>query len=77
VQEGRRTGIEILKFTVTDDDKAENGAPFTFDIVGGNNEGEFHVDSRGILFTAGKLSKQVKKYVSLIFLYVYALVLPL
>lgn len=61
VQEGRRTGIEIMKFVVNDQDKTENGAPFTYDIIAGNNEGEFHVDNKGVLFTAGKLSKQVKE----------------
>ena len=59
LQEGRRTGIEILKFVVTDLDTANNGSPFTFDIVAGNNDGEFHVDNNGVLSTAGKLSKQV------------------
>ncbi|XP_076446580.1 protocadherin Fat 1-like isoform X2 [Babylonia areolata] len=61
VQEGRRTGIEILTFTVTDLDTSDNGAPFTFDIVAGNKDGEFHVSSKGVLSTAGKLSKQVKE----------------
>ena len=48
-----------MAFVVTDLDTPDNGSPFTFDIVAGNNEGEFHVSSSGVLSTAGKLSKQV------------------
>ena len=49
-----------MKFTVTDFDTSDNGSPFTFDIVAGNSDGEFHVDNDGVLSTAGKLSKQVR-----------------
>ncbi|GFN75010.1 fat cadherin [Plakobranchus ocellatus] len=60
VQEGRRTGIEILTVSVTDVDLPENGRPFHFEIVEGNKNGEFHIDSSGLISTAGKLSKHVK-----------------
>ena len=52
-----------MKLVVTDLDTADNGAPFTFDIVAGNDDGEFHVNNKGVLSTAGKLSKQVSFFV--------------
>ncbi|XP_076467657.1 protocadherin Fat 1-like [Babylonia areolata] len=61
VQEGRRTRIEIITFKITDQDTADNGSPFVFDIVAGDDYREFHISSEGILFTAGKLSKQVNE----------------
>ncbi|XP_041359153.1 protocadherin Fat 1-like isoform X2 [Gigantopelta aegis] len=60
VQEGRRVGIQILQFSVTDDDQPENQGPFSFDIIRGNDDEEFHVNAIGILSTAGKLNKQIK-----------------
>ncbi|GFR97028.1 fat cadherin, partial [Elysia marginata] len=60
VQEGRRTGIEILSVSVTDEDLPENGGPFHMEIVEGNQNGEFHIDNTGLISTAGKLSKHVK-----------------
>lgn len=60
-QEGRRTGIEIVTVSVSDADLPENGGPFTYEIVTGNDNGEFHVDSEGVISTAGRLSKKVKE----------------
>ena len=63
-QEGQRTGIKIMKFIITDLDSLANGPPFSFDIISGNRDGEFHVDSNGVLYTAGRMSKQVSDYFS-------------
>ncbi|CAL1526834.1 unnamed protein product [Lymnaea stagnalis] len=64
IQEGRRTGIEVVTVSVVDADLPENGPPFSFEIVEGNDNGEFHIDSSGVITTAGQLSKKVQeKYV--------------
>lgn len=60
-QEGRRTGIEIVTVIVSDADLPENGPPFTFEIMAGNDNGEFHVDSGGVISTAGRLFKKVQE----------------
>ncbi len=59
-QEGRRTGIEVVSVTAMDNDLPENGGPFVYEIVGGNDKGEFHIDTEGVISTAGKLSKRVQ-----------------
>lgn len=48
-----------MKFEVTDDDLDPNGAPFTFDITGGDGEGKFQVDNEGNLCIARNLNRQV------------------
>ncbi|XP_067663318.1 protocadherin Fat 1-like isoform X2 [Haliotis asinina] len=60
VQEGRRTGDSILTFMVTDIDMVENGPPFDYDIISGNNNREFHISNDGKLSIAGKLNKELK-----------------
>uniref|UniRef100_A0A2C9M9H4 Uncharacterized protein n=1 Tax=Biomphalaria glabrata TaxID=6526 RepID=A0A2C9M9H4_BIOGL len=59
--EGRRTGIEIVTLSVLDADLPENGPPYTFEIMEGNDNGEFHVDSKGVISTAGQLVKKVQE----------------
>ncbi|CAG5126091.1 unnamed protein product, partial [Candidula unifasciata] len=61
VQEGRRTGIEVVTLSVSDADLPENGPPFVFHIIQGNENGEFHVDSAGVISTAGRLFKTVQE----------------
>ncbi|KAH9487879.1 long-chain fatty acid transporter fat1 [Bulinus truncatus] len=61
VQEGRRTGIEVVTLNVIDADLPENGPPFSFEIIEGNDNGEFHVDSKGVVSTAGQLAKKVQE----------------
>lgn len=55
----------MLKFEVTDDDLDPNGAPFTFDIVGGDKEGMFQVNSEGSLCIADDFNRQVTSYYDL------------
>ena len=50
----------MVTVNAVDDDLAENGAPFIYEIVTGNDNGEFHIDDGGVISTAGKLSKKAK-----------------
>ncbi|ESO94055.1 hypothetical protein LOTGIDRAFT_104487 [Lottia gigantea] len=62
IQEGSKAGINILKLSATDDDLEENGGPFLFDIVNGNENKEFHINKDGVILTSGgDLKKKVKE----------------
>ncbi|KAK6173109.1 hypothetical protein SNE40_016628 [Patella caerulea] len=66
IQEGSKAGIQILKLTVTDDDESQNGGPFSFDIINGNDGKEFHINADGVLLTSGnELKKKVKEMYTL------------
>ena len=70
MQQGRRTGIEVVSVAAVDDDLPTNGEPFVFEIVSGNPTGEFFIDNTGKISTAGKLVKQARDvYVSQMFLF--------
>ena len=49
-----------MKITVTDDDIDPNGPPFTYDIIGGNNDNEFRIDNDGTLSTAHRFNRAIK-----------------
>lgn len=51
---------------MTDDDLHPNGEPFTFDIIHGNEGGEFRVDSQGVLTTASKFNHNIKNLYQLV-----------
>ena len=49
-----------MKLEVTDDDLDPSGPPFTFDILGGNEQNKFYIDRAGILSTAATFNRQIK-----------------
>lgn len=51
---------------MTDDDLPPNGEPFSYDIVSGNNGGEFTVTPQGVLMTAQKFNRHVQNSYDLI-----------
>ncbi|XP_069130301.1 protocadherin Fat 1-like isoform X4 [Argopecten irradians] len=59
-------GYDIIGFLVTDDDLHPNGEPFTYDIINGNEGGEFRVDSQGVLTTASKFNHNIKSLYQLV-----------
>ncbi|XP_064481302.1 fat-like cadherin-related tumor suppressor homolog isoform X2 [Ornithodoros turicata] len=61
VQEGKPVGFTVAKFTVTDADAAPNAAPFTLDIVSGNDNNAFRVVQQdATLRTAAKLDPKIR-----------------
>ncbi len=50
--EDRRPGYVVHRFSVTDADDSPNGAPFTFDLRSGNEDGAFRMVQDGSLRTA-------------------------
>ncbi|XP_069130300.1 protocadherin Fat 1-like isoform X3 [Argopecten irradians] len=66
VQEDIHIGYDIIGFLVTDDDLHPNGEPFTYDIINGNEGGEFRVDSQGVLTTASKFNHNIKSLYQLV-----------
>ncbi|XP_052793607.1 protocadherin Fat 1-like isoform X3 [Mya arenaria] len=59
LSENKKVTSCILKFEVSDDDLDPNGAPFTFDLIGLEQDGKFRVDEEGNLCIAGGLNRQV------------------
>ncbi|XP_059170799.1 protocadherin Fat 1-like isoform X3 [Physella acuta] len=57
----QQSGVEVATVSAVDADLPENGPPFYYEIVEGNDNGEFHIDNKGVITTAGKLLKQVKE----------------
>lgn len=55
-------GTSVLQLTVTDRDATHNGPPFTFSIVGGNEDSAFQVNLQGELLAAALLSRQTKDH---------------
>uniref|UniRef100_A0A4W5KGH0 FAT atypical cadherin 2 n=1 Tax=Hucho hucho TaxID=62062 RepID=A0A4W5KGH0_9TELE len=58
--EGETIGSSILQLVVTDRDTPQNGPPFTFHIVSGNEDRRFHVDQGGLLSISAPLKKKIK-----------------
>ncbi|XP_058253540.1 protocadherin Fat 2 [Hemibagrus wyckioides] len=60
LQEEEAVGSSILQLLVTDRDTPQNGPPFTFHIVSGNEGRHFHVDQGGLLSLASSLRNRGK-----------------
>ena len=60
VQEDRSPGHIVLELHVTDADLDPNGAPFTFDIIAGNQDNEFRVTNDGTVATTTRFDRDVK-----------------
>ena len=55
-----------MTFSINDDDLYPNGAPFGFDIIQGNDGGEFRVNSQGNLVTASRFNHHIKSKYQLV-----------
>lgn len=59
-QEDRQIGYTIIRLSVTDKDIEPNGEPFSFDIVGGNEDSKFRIDRQGALSTVATFDRLIK-----------------
>lgn len=59
VKEDKDIGAIVLKFEITDEDMSPNGAPYTFDIRAGNENGAFRLEQDGVLRTATRFNHKV------------------
>lgn len=53
-------GSGILQLLVTDRDTPQNGPPFSFHIVSGNEDKSFHIDQGGLLSISSPLRRRAK-----------------
>uniref|UniRef100_A0A8C1I966 FAT atypical cadherin 2 n=1 Tax=Cyprinus carpio TaxID=7962 RepID=A0A8C1I966_CYPCA len=60
LQEGEAVGSGILQLLVTDRDTPQNGPPFSFYIVSGNEDRSFHIDQGGLLSISSPLRRRGK-----------------
>lgn len=60
LQEGEAVGSGILQLLVTDRDTPQNGPPFSFHIVSGNEDKSFHIDQGGLLSISSPLRRRAK-----------------
>ncbi len=59
-QEGEAVGGGILQLPITDRDTPQNGPPFSFYIVSGNEDRSFHIDQGGLLSVSSPLRRRDK-----------------
>ncbi|XP_055033747.2 protocadherin Fat 2 [Misgurnus anguillicaudatus] len=60
LQESEAVGSGILQLVVTDRDTPQNGPPFSFHIVSGNEDRNFHIDQGGLLSISSQLRRRGK-----------------
>ncbi|ROL47338.1 Protocadherin Fat 2 [Anabarilius grahami] len=60
LQEGEAVGSGILHLLVTDRDTPQNGPPFSFHIVSGNEDRSFYIDQGGLLSVSSPLRRRAK-----------------
>lgn len=60
IQEGGSVGSGILQLLVTDRDTPQNGPPFSFHIVSGNEDRSFQIDQGGLLSISSPLRRRSK-----------------
>ncbi|KAJ8262336.1 hypothetical protein GJAV_G00165290 [Gymnothorax javanicus] len=65
IQENRPEGTVVLQLTVTDQDTLQNGPPFSFTIVQGNEGNAFQITQEGALLTAAQLDRKATERYSL------------
>ncbi|TRY99052.1 hypothetical protein DNTS_009752 [Danionella cerebrum] len=61
LQEGEAVGSGVLQLLVTDRDSPQNGPPFSFHIVSGNEDKSFHIDQGGLLLVSAPLRRRGKQ----------------
>ncbi|XP_051506018.1 protocadherin Fat 1-like [Myxocyprinus asiaticus] len=58
IQENLPSGVSVLQLNVTDNDSVQNGPPFSFSILKGDETmSPFTIDQQGVIRTAGPLRK--------------------
>ncbi|XP_067312718.1 protocadherin Fat 1 [Pseudorasbora parva] len=55
IQENLPSGASVLQLNVTDNDFPQNGPPFSFSILKGDETSPFSIDQQGVIKTAGPL----------------------
>ncbi|XP_077465395.1 protocadherin Fat 2 [Stigmatopora argus] len=60
LREGEAVGSGVLQLLVSDKDTPQNGAPFSFHIVSGNQDRRFHVDQGGLLSLSAPLRRTIQ-----------------
>ncbi|XP_022252382.1 fat-like cadherin-related tumor suppressor homolog [Limulus polyphemus] len=61
IQEDKKPGFPVVRFTVTDEDTAPNTGPFLFSIISGNEDDSFRIIPQdGVLETAKKFNYQYR-----------------
>ncbi|XP_026136921.1 protocadherin Fat 2-like [Carassius auratus] len=60
LQEGEAVGSGVLQLLVTDRDMPQNGPPFSFFIISGNEDRSFHIDQGGLLSVSSPLRRRDK-----------------
>ncbi|KAJ1128407.1 hypothetical protein NDU88_006786 [Pleurodeles waltl] len=61
LQENSPVGTSVLELIMTDRDSPENGPPYRFRIVAGNDGNAFQVGSNGLLTTSSALRRKLKE----------------
>ncbi|XP_049721123.1 protocadherin Fat 1 isoform X2 [Elephas maximus indicus] len=62
IQENKPVGFSVLQLVVTDRDASQNGPPFFFTVVSGNDHRAFEVNQQGVLLTAAAIKRKVKDH---------------
>uniref|UniRef100_A0A8C1TTF3 FAT atypical cadherin 1b n=1 Tax=Cyprinus carpio TaxID=7962 RepID=A0A8C1TTF3_CYPCA len=57
IQENLPSGAAVLQLNVTDNDSPQNGPPFSFSILKGEETSPFSIDQQGVVKTVGPLRK--------------------
>ena len=60
LQENRELGCTIIRLEVSDEDLDPNGAPFSFDIIDGNQGHQFKIDREGVITTAAVFDRLIQ-----------------
>nr|XP_056703533.1 protocadherin Fat 2 [Euleptes europaea] len=61
VQENSPVGTNILELVMSDRDSPENGPPYSFQIIEGNEGKAFQINQDGLLVTSSVLNRRVKE----------------
>ena len=59
-QEDKQVGYSVIQLSVTDNDIDPNGAPFSYDIIAGNEDSKFRIDRSGHLSTVARFDRHIK-----------------
>ncbi|XP_036407043.1 protocadherin Fat 1-like isoform X2 [Megalops cyprinoides] len=62
IQENRPAGTSVLQLGVTDRDASHNGPPFSFSIIGGNEDNAFQINQQGTVLTSARLDHKTKEH---------------
>lgn len=60
-QENSAVGTSILELIMSDRDSPENGPPYSFQILEGNERKAFQINQDGLLVTSSVLNRRIKE----------------